>query len=104
MEGGERDRHEMEVVILFLIFRLFAINNETFRGFPELSRLNLAGNRFTTTFRTEYFAGNPYLNDIWLGDNPWRCECFGHGLQEFYQYLTVPPARVSDQLYLHARI
>lgn len=70
------------------------MNNQTFAGLTELSRLNLASNRFTTTFRLEYFAKNLYLNDIWLGDNPWRCECWGFGLKEFYQYLTVPPQRV----------
>lgn len=76
---------------------MLSISNQTLSRMPELSRLNLASNRFTTTFRSEFFAKNPYLNDIWLGDNPWRCECWGYGLQEFYQYLTVPPARVSTR-------
>lgn len=82
------------ILWLLILDRLLHVNNQTFAGLTELSRLNLASNRFTTTFRLEYFAKNLYLNDIWLGDNPWRCECWGFGLKEFYQYLTVPPQRV----------
>lgn len=74
--------------------RLSSIENRTFSTFPELSRLNLAGNRLTTTFRKEYFANNQYLNEIWLGDNPWRCECDKKS-SEFYQYLTDRPPRVK---------
>lgn len=74
--------------------RLTNIKNETFSTFPELSRLNLAGNRLTTTFHKEFFANNQYLNDIWLGDNPWHCECDMKSL-EFYQFLTNRPPRVE---------
>lgn len=77
------------------VFRLSNIKNETFSSFPELSRLNLAGNRLTTTFRKEFFANNQYLNDIWLGDNPWRYECNKKSL-EFYKFLTSRPPRVNS--------
>ncbi|XP_055298039.1 protein artichoke [Sitodiplosis mosellana] len=75
--------------------RLSHIENCTFANFPELSRLNLAGNRLTTTFRKQYFASNNYLNEIWLGDNPWRCECDKKS-HEFYKYITDRPPRLKD--------
>lgn len=71
------------------------IRNETFQGFPELSRINLAGNRFTTPFRVEYFNDNTYLQDIWLGDNPWRCDCQTNGFYEFFVFVTQVPSKVD---------
>lgn len=73
--------------------RLSTIDNSTFSSFPELSRLNLAGNRLTTTFRKDFFANNQYLSEIWLGDNPWRCECDKMS-QAFFIYITDRPSRV----------
>lgn len=66
----------------------------TFAALPELSKLNLAGNRLTTTFRTDYFSYNQYLNEIWLGDNPWHCECDKNSL-DFYRYITERTWRVG---------
>ncbi|XP_037035716.1 toll-like receptor 6 [Bradysia coprophila] len=77
--------------------RLSTINNETFRGFPQLSRINLSGNRFTTTFKREFFDDNPYIQDIWLGDNPWRCDCRSLEFFHFYDYLIDIPAKVNDR-------
>lgn len=73
--------------------RLSTVDNGTFSAFPELSRLNLAGNRLTSTFRQNYFATNQYLSEIWLGDNPWRCDC-ERGGHAFFLYITERPARV----------
>lgn len=77
-----------------IIYRLTMIRNETFQGFPELSRINLAGNRFTTPFQMEFFVENPYLQDIWLGDNPWRCDCSTKGFNEFFVFVTQIPSKV----------
>lgn len=76
--------------------RLSTIRNGTFTGFPELARLNLAGNRFTTPFRVDFFRENPYLRELRLGDNPWRCDCRSDDFFQFFQFLTDPPGRVSD--------
>lgn len=78
------------------IHRLSTINNDTFDGFPELSRLNLAGNRLTTIFQKDFFHANPFLTGIWLGDNPWICDCYDGETLEFYRYLTEYPARVCQ--------
>lgn len=76
-------------MLLFLgIFsRLSTIDNNTFSSFPELSRLSLAGNRLTTTLRKDFFTNNQYLNEIWLGDNPWHCECDLKS-RDFFLYIT----------------
>lgn len=80
--------------------RISTINNETFRGFPQLTRINLSGNRFTTTFKTEFFENNPYIQDIWLGDNPWRCDCRSMDFFLFYDYLIKTPTKVNDEALL----
>ncbi|ETN64561.1 leucine-rich transmembrane protein [Anopheles darlingi] len=77
--------------------RLSTIRNGTFTGFPELARLNLAGNRFTTPFRVDFFRDNPYLREIRLGDNPWRCDCRSDDFFQFFQFLTDPPGRIGDR-------
>lgn len=75
--------------------RLSSIRNVTFIGFPELSRLRLSGNRFTTPFRREFFFDNPYLQEIWLGDNPWRCDCGSQEFLHFFRFITESPSKVS---------
>lgn len=45
-------------------------------------------------FRKNYFNKNAFLSDIWLSDNPWRCECDDPDMKEFFQYLMEPPFRV----------
>ncbi|XP_035917019.1 uncharacterized protein LOC118514329 [Anopheles stephensi] len=77
--------------------RLSSMRNTTLAGLPELLRINLSGNRFTTPFRVEFFEKNPYLSEIWLGDNPWRCDCRSDEFFQFFQFLTDPPGRIGDR-------
>ncbi|XP_019562172.3 toll-like receptor 6 [Aedes albopictus] len=76
--------------------RITAIRNTTFSRLPALMRINLSGNRFTTPFRVDFFDSNTYLSEIWLGDNPWRCDCRDSGFLDFFLFLTEPPRRVND--------
>lgn len=78
--------------------RLSAIRNTTFVNLPELSRIRLSGNRFTTPFRKEFFEQNPYLTEIWLGDNPWRCDCPNAEFLQFFRFITDSPSKVGGQL------
>lgn len=75
--------------------RLTTIRNLTFWGFPEIAKLNLAGNRFTLPFRREFFSDNLYLAELQLGDNPWLCNC--HDMQSFFTYVTDPPAKIWEK-------
>ncbi|XP_041769269.1 uncharacterized protein LOC121592070 [Anopheles merus] len=77
--------------------RLSTMRNTTLAGLPELVRINLSGNRFTTPFRVEFFDKNPFLSEIWLGDNPWRCDCRSDEFFQFFQFLTDPPGRIGDR-------
>lgn len=74
---------------------LSVIRNTTFQQFPELAQLKLNGNRFTNPFPREYFQSNKYLDAMWMGDNTWICNCQDHTFIDFYDYLTMAPARVS---------
>ncbi|KAL7736170.1 hypothetical protein ACLKA6_003716 [Drosophila palustris] len=80
--------------------RLSTIRNNTFRGFPELADLHLNGNRLTNPIPPSYFRGNKYLDQIWLGDNPWICECQDPLFLEFYEFLTVKPPKIKDRYHL----
>ena len=75
--------------------RMTSIRNMTFWGFPDLARLNLAGNRFTIPFKRDFFAENLYLAELQLGDNPWLCNC--HDMHSFYLYVTDPPAKIWEK-------
>ncbi|XP_055624585.1 toll-like receptor 2 [Toxorhynchites rutilus septentrionalis] len=77
--------------------RITSIRNTTFAKLPALQRINLSGNRFTTPFRVDFFDNNPYLGEIWLGDNPWRCECGNRDFHNFFEFLTDPPRKVNDR-------
>uniref|UniRef100_A0A182RDJ6 LRRCT domain-containing protein n=1 Tax=Anopheles funestus TaxID=62324 RepID=A0A182RDJ6_ANOFN len=77
--------------------RLSSMRNVTLSGLPELVRINLSGNRFTTPFRVDFFEKNPFLSEIWLGDNPWRCDCRSDEFFQFFQFLTDPPGRIGDR-------
>lgn len=81
--------------------RITNIKNTTFAGFPDLSWINLSGNRFTTPFKKEFFDGNLYLAEIFLGDNPWLCEC--NEMYPFYIYITDPPAKAWKKLELRCQ-
>lgn len=80
--------------------RISSMRNVTLMNLPELSRLRLSGNRFTTPFRREFFEHNPYLNELWLGDNPWRCDCQNDDFFKFFVFITEEPAKVSGRSYL----
>jgi hypothetical protein len=77
--------------------RISNINNKTFASLPELIRINLSGNRFVNTFKKNFFYNNTILNEIWLGDNPWRCNCHDNSFYEFFIYLTEYPSRLLDR-------
>lgn len=77
--------------------RLSSIRNTTFIGFPELTRISLSGNRFTLPFRKDYFADNVYLTELWLGDNPWTCNCHDTNLYNFYNFLLESPSKIWDK-------
>uniref|UniRef100_A0A6P4EGA0 Platelet glycoprotein V isoform X1 n=2 Tax=Drosophila rhopaloa TaxID=1041015 RepID=A0A6P4EGA0_DRORH len=76
--------------------RLSTVRNNTFREFPELADLHLNGNRLTSPIPPNYFGGNKYLDQLWLGDNPWICDCHSPLFVEFYDYLTSKPAKIKD--------
>uniref|UniRef100_A0A1L8E2N7 Putative membrane glycoprotein lig-1 n=1 Tax=Nyssomyia neivai TaxID=330878 RepID=A0A1L8E2N7_9DIPT len=80
--------------------RITSIRNTTFSDFPELSRINLSGNRFTTPFRADYFSELLYLQEIGLGDNPWRCECKNTEFFKFFSFLVEPPSKIWDKSHL----
>lgn len=80
--------------------RLMKISNLTFYHLPELTRLNIAGNRLTNTLRRDMFTQNRFMEKIGLGDNPWICNCALPDFFDFYKYLTEPPAKVSILLTL----
>ncbi|KAL9916624.1 uncharacterized protein LOC119635980 [Glossina fuscipes] len=77
--------------------RLSSLRNTTFEFFPELASLKLNGNRFTNPFPTVYFKRNKFLDDIWLGDNPWICNCQDSVFVEFNAYLTRQPSKIRDK-------
>ncbi|GAB0096939.1 uncharacterized protein DMENIID0001_125240 [Sergentomyia squamirostris] len=80
--------------------RISSIRNTTFLGYPELSRINLSGNRFTTPFRVDFFSGLPYLQELGLSDNPWRCECKSTDFYNFFNFLVEPPSKIWDKNHL----
>lgn len=80
--------------------RISSVRNTTFMNLPELSRLRLSGNRLTTPFRVDFFNENPYLAELWLGDNPWRCDCRNEDFLQFYRFITEKPAKVINLISL----
>lgn len=78
--------------------RLLKVSNLTFYHLPELTSLNIAGNRLTNTLRRDMFTQNRFMQKIHLGDNPWICDCGRPDFFDFYQYLSEPPSKVSDGL------
>lgn len=83
------------VFFLFDSSRLSTIRNSSFRGFPELADLHLNGNRLTNPIPPSHFASNKFLDQLWLGDNPWICDCQDPLFVEFYDFLTAKPAKVT---------
>ncbi|XP_022217693.2 uncharacterized protein LOC111070943 isoform X2 [Drosophila obscura] len=80
--------------------RLSTVRNNTFREFPELADLHLNGNRLTSPIPPLYFRGNKFLDQLWLGDNPWICDCHNELFVEFYDFLTTKPAKIRDRNHL----
>ncbi|XP_034651840.1 platelet glycoprotein V [Drosophila subobscura] len=80
--------------------RLSTVRNNTFREFPELADLHLNGNRLTSPIPPLYFRGNKFLDQLWLGDNPWICDCHNELFVEFYDFLTAKPAKIKDKNHL----
>ncbi|EDV35738.1 uncharacterized protein Dana_GF12620 [Drosophila ananassae] len=80
--------------------RISTIRNNTFRDFPELADLHLNGNRLTSPIPPLYFRGNKFLDQLWMGDNPWICDCHNPLFVEFYDYLTSKPAKIKDKNHL----
>lgn len=81
--------------------RMTSIRNTTFIGFPEITKINLSGNRFTIPFKKEYFSDNLFLDELDLGDNPWLCNC--HDMYGFYLYITDAPAKVWQKQMLRCQ-
>ncbi|XP_017008031.3 uncharacterized protein [Drosophila takahashii] len=80
--------------------RLTTVRNNTFREFSELADLHLNGNRLTSPIPPHYFSGNKYLDQLWLGDNPWICDCHSPLFVDFYDFLTSKPAKIKDKNHL----
>ncbi|KAH8299722.1 hypothetical protein KR044_005019 [Drosophila immigrans] len=80
--------------------RISTIRNSSFGGFPELADLHLNGNRLTNPIPPSYFRANKFLDQIWLGDNPWICECQDPLFVEFYDFLTAKPTKLKDRYHL----
>ncbi|EDW35958.1 GL17533 [Drosophila persimilis] len=80
--------------------RLSTVRNNTFREFPELADLHLNGNRLTSPIPPLYFRGNKFLDQLWLGDNPWICDCHNALFVEFYDFLTTKPVKIKDRNHL----
>ncbi|KAH8407488.1 hypothetical protein KR222_002228 [Zaprionus bogoriensis] len=80
--------------------RLSTVRNGTFRGFPELADLHLNGNRLTNPIPPSHFDANKFLDQLWLGDNPWICDCQEPQFVEFYEFLTAKPAKIKDRSHL----
>lgn len=70
--------------------RISRLNNLTFAGMPFLRKLDLTGNRLTSNIKVSYFPPN---SDIYLEDNPWRCDC-NYDQQELYEWLE----RLNDNM------
>jgi Leucine-rich repeat (LRR) protein len=79
------------------INRISQISAVTFSSLTELIKINLSGNRFSIPFSRSYFYNNSILNEIWLGDNPWICNCHDNKFYDFFTYLTEYPSRLNDR-------
>lgn len=76
--------------------RIVSVRNTSFMNVPSLTALNLVGYRLTTPLKRTIFSYNIYLQEIWLGDNPWICDCSNKHFHDFYRYLMEPPRKAYD--------
>lgn len=67
--------------------RLSSFSELTLQNFPSLEALDLSGNRLSNSFTTRSFSKNDRLDQLWLGDNTWRCECSNADFKDFYDYI-----------------
>ncbi|CAK1544546.1 unnamed protein product [Leptosia nina] len=76
--------------------RLSYIGNYTFFMLPRLTGLGVVGNRFTIIWSRFYFQSNPYLENLDLTDNMWRCDCLDENMFDFYEYVTLEPNKKEE--------
>ncbi|XP_011561863.3 insulin-like growth factor-binding protein complex acid labile subunit [Plutella xylostella] len=76
--------------------RISAVNNYTFFMLPRLTSLSVTGNRFTTIWHKAYFQSNPYLDNLDLDDNMWRCDCSYNNMYDFFEYVTLEPNKKEE--------
>ncbi|XP_041975343.1 leucine-rich repeat-containing G-protein coupled receptor 4-like [Aricia agestis] len=76
--------------------RISSVSNVTFFMLPRLSSLSVVGNRFTMIWNKSYFESNPYLENLHLGDNMWRCDCVDDNMFDFYEFVTLEPNKKEE--------
>lgn len=69
--------------------RIVELANDTFLQLTQLRSIDISGNRLTEMADPEIFRNNPYLDIVYLEDNPWHCDC--DKMFFMYNYLTEPP-------------
>lgn len=76
--------------------RISSISNYTFFMLPRLTGLGVIGNRFTGIWHKSYFDSNPFLERLDLNDNMWRCDCKEANMFDFYEFVTLEPAKKEE--------
>lgn len=76
--------------------RIGSVSNYTFFMLPQLTYLEVIGNRFTSVWNRSYFQFNPFLERLYLSDNMWRCECKDANMFDFYEYVTLEPNKKEE--------
>lgn len=78
---------------------IWTLNNSTFAKMPKLKTLNLQGNRLSYEIGPDVFHN---IKAVYLGDNPWGCNCHDIGFQRLYEWLT-EDERITDYFSLLCR-
>ncbi|XP_063218831.1 protein artichoke-like isoform X2 [Bacillus rossius redtenbacheri] len=68
--------------------RISTIRNETFDRLQLLRSLDLTGNRLTEPIDVTILERLPHLSSIWLGDNPWHCNCESKKFKKLWDHIT----------------
>lgn len=63
---------------------IYTLNNYTFAKMPSLQQLKLQGNGLSYQISKETFHR---INEIYLGGNPWRCDCDNIAFHKLYLFL-----------------
>ncbi|XP_019623935.1 PREDICTED: leucine-rich repeat, immunoglobulin-like domain and transmembrane domain-containing protein 2 [Branchiostoma belcheri] len=58
--------------------------NSALRGQRQLREFNIRNNRFTA-LPTSFFRYNKQLQKVYLGGNPWRCDCNNNWLRQYME-------------------